>query len=126
MAEQPQITNEQIEFIQGIARVAHQVNKAYCESIGDTTQLNWEDAPEWQKISVINGVIFHLNNPNANPSDSHDNWFKEKKEQGWVYGPEKDEDAKTHPCMVPYHHLPQEQKSKDYIFRGVVKSFLVQ
>ena len=32
-----------------IARVAHQVNKAYCEALGDTSQPDWENAPDWQK-----------------------------------------------------------------------------
>jgi len=30
-----------------IAKVAYQVNKAYCESLGDTSQVNWDDCPEW-------------------------------------------------------------------------------
>ena len=36
------------EIVQ-IAMVAHETNRAYCESIGDNSQPKWEDAPEWQK-----------------------------------------------------------------------------
>ena len=103
-----------------IARVAHEVNMAYCASLGDYSQLPWEQSPQWQQDSAIKGVEFHLAHPEATPADSHESWLKVKKEDGWVYGEKKDSDAKTHPCMVPYDELPQEQRSKDYLFRGVV------
>ena len=41
---------------QDIAKVAHEINLAYCESIGDNSQPTWELAPDWQKSSAINGV----------------------------------------------------------------------
>lgn len=34
-----------------IAQVAHEINKAYCEAIGDNSQVSWENAPERQKDS---------------------------------------------------------------------------
>ncbi len=108
--------------IEQIAQVAHEVNKAYCESIGDTSQPSWEDAPEWQKKSAVVGVEFHLNNPDASPSASHESWLKEKEADGWEYGPEKDAEKKEHPCFVPYHQLPTEQQSKDYLFRQIIHS----
>lgn len=105
-----------------IARVAHEVNRAYCASLGDTSQKPWAEAPDWQKTSAINGVNFHLLNPNAKPSDSHESWLKEKEKEGWKFGPVKDAEKKEHPCYVPYEQLPTTQKAKDYIFIGVVKS----
>lgn len=112
-------------MIEQIAKTAHEVNRAYCLSIGDTSQPSWEDAPAWQKISTINGVKFHLNNPHAKPENSHNNWLKEKEANGWKYGAMKNLETKEHPCFVPYEQLPQEQKTKDYLFIGVVKSFLI-
>jgi hypothetical protein len=47
---------------ENIVRVAHEINKAYCESIGDNSQPSWNDAPEWQKNAAINNVQFHLDN----------------------------------------------------------------
>lgn len=38
-----------------IARVAHEVNKAYCEALGDMSQPVWEEAPEWQRASATSG-----------------------------------------------------------------------
>ncbi|HTP77711.1 MAG TPA: RyR domain-containing protein [Rhizomicrobium sp.] len=103
-----------------IARVAHEINRAYCTALGDNSQPSWKDAPEWQRSSAINGVSFHLNNPNAGPDHSHNEWLKEKRETGWKFGPVKDPEKKEHPCFVPYDELPVEQKAKDYLFRAVV------
>lgn len=105
-----------------IAKVAHEVNRAYCESLGDKSQLKWEDAPEWQRKSAINGVEFHLENPNSKPSDSHENWLAEKRADGWKYGPVKDPEKKEHPCFIPYDGLPKEQQVKDHLFIAVVRA----
>lgn len=103
-----------------IARVAHEINRAYCASLGDTSQPAWEDAPEWQQKSAIAGVEMHLANPDATPEQSHESWLAQKVADGWVYGEVKDAEKKEHPCCRPYDELPAEQKSKDYLFRSVV------
>ena len=103
-----------------IAQVAHEVNRAYCEALGDLSQSAWRDAPDWQRSSAINGVKFHLANPLAGPDASHVEWFNEKLANGWTYGLVKDPAKKEHPCMVPYSKLPVEQQAKDFIFRAVV------
>ncbi len=108
--------------IEDIARVTHEANKAYCDSLGDFDQLHWEQAPEWQRESAIKGVQFHLDNPNASPSASHEAWLAEKEATGWKYGPVKDADKKEHPCFVPYDLLPREQQAKDHLFKGIVHS----
>lgn len=109
---------------ESIARVAHEVNRAYCEALGDTSQVPWADAPEWQRKSAINGAAFHRANPDAGPEHSHNAWLKEKSDNGWSWGSEKNEERKEHPCFVPYNELPVEQKAKDYIFRSIVHSLL--
>lgn len=108
--------------IEKIAQVAHEINRAFCNSIGDHSQPSWEEAPDWQKSSAINGVKFNLENPDAPPSASHESWLKQKEEEGWKYGAVKNPETKEHPCFVPYDELPTEQKSKDYLFKQVVAS----
>ncbi len=103
-----------------IAKVAHEVNRAYCQALGDNSQPEWAGAPDWQRSSAVNGVKFHRENPDAGPEHSHNEWLKEKEANGWKYGPIKDETKKEHPCFVPYDELPLEQKAKDYIFRAIV------
>lgn len=107
-----------------IAKVAHEVNRAYCQALGDNSQPAWEDAPDWQKSSAMNGVELHANNPNAGPEASHNAWMAEKKENGWPYGPVKYPELLEHPCMVPFDKLPIEQQAKDYIFRAVVHALV--
>jgi hypothetical protein len=68
----------------------------------------------------MDGVRFHVFNPDADPAASHENWTKFKLGEGWVHGLVKDEENKTHPCLVPYSQLPPEQKVKDYVFRAIV------
>lgn len=103
-----------------IACIAHEVNRAYCASLGDDSQPAWEEAPEWQQESILAGVDMHLANPEATPETSHASWLEQKIADGWQYGEEKDLEAKLHPCCVPYEELPPEQKAKDFLFRGVV------
>lgn len=103
-----------------IARVCHEVNRAYCQALGDDSQLVWEDAPQWQKESAYVGVELHINNPEAGPEESHKSWCEQKYADGWVYGTVKSETNKTHPCLVDFKDLPTGQQAKDYIFRAVV------
>lgn len=105
---------------EAIARVCHEANRAYCQTIGDDSQVAWLDAPEWQRASALKGVAFCIDNPDAPPSANHDSWLDEKRATGWTYGPVKDAEKKEHPCFVPYEDLPVEQRAKDALFKAVV------
>jgi hypothetical protein len=102
------------------ARAAHEANRAYCASIGDTSQVPWDESPEWQRVSCINGVKGVLGG--NTPEQSHQSWLDEKASTGWKYGPVKDPEKKEHPCFTLYSNLPPEQKAKDHIFVGVVNA----
>lgn len=110
-----------------IAKVCHEANRSYCESIGDNTQQSFENAPDWQRESAIKGVQFHLKSLRQgiepSPSASHDSWLEEKRRDGWKYGEVKDSVNKEHPCYLPYASLPLAQQMKDYIFAAIVKAF---
>jgi len=107
-------------LVKDIAKICHEVNKIYCSSIGDDSQPSWEYAPEWQQQSAIQGVKFHIANPESSPSSSHDNWLKEKVSDGWIYGTVKNPEKKEHPCIVPFEELPTSQQTKDVLFKGIV------
>lgn len=96
------------------AMAAHEANRVYCRALGDLSQVQWDDAAEWQRTSALKGVdgVFAGNGPGA----SHESWLKEKQETGWVYGETKDAVAKTHPCIVPFEKLPEDQQQKDHLF----------
>jgi hypothetical protein len=83
-----------------IAMVCHEANRAYCLSIGDTSQPAWADAPEWQRTSAISGAKLHFDALRSGgqpiPSQTtHEAWVEEKRNSGWTYGPVKDPVLKT-------------------------------
>lgn len=102
-----------------IARVCHEVNRAYCQALGDNSQPRWNDAPDWQKDSAREGVMLHLSG-DTTPAASHESWMRQKLADGWTYGPVKDPEKKEHPCLVAFESLPREQQAKDFIFKAVV------
>lgn len=106
--------------INQVAFICHQGNKALCEAQDDSSQVDWELAPAWQRESAIKGVQFCLDNPDAAPSANHDSWKKQKEDDGWVYGDVKNAEAKTHPCMVAFEDLPPLQQAKDKLFKNIV------
>lgn len=111
-----------MDLIDALAEICHEVNRAYCRSaMNDTSHEEWSKAPDWQKDSCRAGVKALLGS-NLNQEQMHSIWMAEKAAKGWTYGEVKDDQAKTHPCMVPYAELPQEQKVKDFLFRAVVKT----
>lgn len=43
----------------------------------------------------------------------HEVWAQTRIEQGWQYGPERNDAKKLHPMLVPYEELPEEEKTYD-------------
>ena len=111
----------ELKKIQKIARICHNVNKAYCESLGDNSQPSYDDASEDIMESARAGVIKVISNPCIMPEDIHNEWVYYKMLEGWTRGNKKDSIMKTHPCILPYNELPKEQKAKDYIFIAIVR-----
>ncbi|MES2347850.1 MAG: RyR domain-containing protein [Pseudomonadota bacterium] len=105
-----------------IAMICHEANRAYARSLGDFSHKPWERAPDWQKMSAISGVQFHLAGDKT-PAESHESWISMKLATGWTYGTVKNEKAKTHPCLMAYDLLPEDQKAKDRLFGAIVGAF---
>lgn len=106
--------------VEDIAKVCHEANKAFCATHLDRSHFKWEDAPPWQRASAIKGVEFHIKNPEALDSHSHDSWMKEKLATGWKFGSTKDDVKKEHPCLVPFNELAVHEQAKDALFRAIV------
>lgn len=43
----------------------------------------------------------------------HDVWARNRINEGWTYGPTRDDAGKTHPCLVEYEKLPESEKDYD-------------
>ena len=50
------------------------------------------------------------------PEELHGSWVQAYIDMGWIYGPERDVEEKTHPDMVPYARLGQLERDKDAVF----------
>ena len=45
--------------------------------------------------------------------NAHDLWARQRMAQGWSYGPERSDQRKENPCLVPYAQLPESEKEYD-------------
>lgn len=43
----------------------------------------------------------------------HEVWSQSRMEEGWTYGPVRDDAKKETPCLVPYEDLPEVEKAYD-------------
>lgn len=43
----------------------------------------------------------------------HEVWSETRMAQGWTYGEQRNDGLKTHPCLIPYEELPEEEKVFD-------------
>ena len=45
--------------------------------------------------------------------NAHEIWAENRQAEGWTYGPQRDDQLKQTPDMVPYSHLPEGEKEYD-------------
>ena len=45
--------------------------------------------------------------------NNHSHWARQRIEAGWTYGPQRNDVHKTHPDLVPYGDLPEDEKEYD-------------
>lgn len=43
----------------------------------------------------------------------HDVWAQSRINDGWRYGPERNDERKEHPCLVEYEQLPDSERAYD-------------
>ena len=43
----------------------------------------------------------------------HEVWAETRIQQGWTYGDQRNDELKTHPCLIPYEELPESEKEYD-------------
>lgn len=104
------------------ANIAHAVNDAYRQHIGEPPST--EDITDLDRLTDLMSALAKAHASIArgrpmNGEESHQVWMDAKIADGWTYGPVKDVEKKTHPCLVPYEQLPKEQRFKDVLFMAV-------
>uniref|UniRef100_M4BKT1 Ryanodine-inositol 1,4,5-triphosphate receptor Ca2 channel (RIR-CaC) family protein n=1 Tax=Hyaloperonospora arabidopsidis (strain Emoy2) TaxID=559515 RepID=M4BKT1_HYAAE len=45
--------------------------------------------------------------------NAHEVWAKGRMDEGWTYGPQRDDSTRKHPCLVPYVFLTDDEKEYD-------------
>lgn len=45
--------------------------------------------------------------------NTHENWARQRMDDGWRYGPARDDTKKEHPSLVPYEQLSEREKDYD-------------
>lgn len=117
---------EQPMRVAQIAELCNAVNAQYCFQHGDDSIPNWLGAPDWYQLSILTGVQFVLaglrRGVHIAAWDVHNVWMKHKLDAGWTYGPVKDVEKKTHPCLKPFNQLPEREQRKDYLFVAVIEA----
>lgn len=64
------------------------------------------DTSHWELPNEVQDLVELLAN------NVHEVWAQERMNEGWTYGPERDDALKQTPCLVPYDQL--EESEKDY------------
>ena len=86
-------------------------SKHYLVSV--SLQKNYTYIPHLIDLSdiVLGDELIELREAIA--EHAHDVWAAERQAQGWTYGPQRNDDLKQTPCMVPYSKLPENEKTFD-------------
>lgn len=76
-------------------------------TLGDNSQPSWDEAPEWQRNSAVDGVVYHLTELSAgrkpSPAASHEKWMEAKLADGWKHEPIKQGEMVYRPCGFPFN-----------------------
>ena len=107
-----------------IAQIVHTAVNTFRLTIGEEDLGTWENLDEDRKQLTRNAVTRTVEYPNISPEDQHEIWAKEKREQGWTYGAEKCPKNLTHPSLIPYEQLSENEKIKDKLVTNTIKAFL--
>ncbi len=104
------------------AQLCHQVNRAFCQYLGDDSHPDWYLTAEWQRSSAVEGVKVFFSGKAGTPEEQWKAWKAHKLLEGWTYGEVKDPNDRKHPCLVEnYLELPLEQRFKDDLFQTICK-----
>jgi hypothetical protein len=106
-------------IIDTIARSVHETMRAYQKALAEPIAPPWDESG-WMQQSSREAVEFALGNPT--PGAQHEEWVRSKQRDGWVYGPVKDEGAKTHPSLRPFEELSKSERTKDALLIAVVQA----
>ena len=102
-----------------IARVCHETNRALQNVLGDPCPSEpWDALSAEARALSLYGV--HQAQQGRSPEEMHQLWMSFMFEHGWKYGEKKNEVEKTHPNLVSFDHLSEDEQLKDKVFISIV------
>jgi hypothetical protein len=94
------------------ARVAYDVYRV--AFVGDDPMPDFDELDPERRAHALHAARAAVSG--TTPEAFHAEWTSELARDGWTAGPELSEVAKTHPNLVPYDELPDEQHLLDGLF----------
>lgn len=66
-----------------------------------------KDTSDVELPEELNGLIEEM------AKNVHEVWAYGRMQQGWSYGEERNDKLKTHPCLIPYEELSEQEREYD-------------
>lgn len=108
--------------VQVMAQLVHATLSHWASLHGQAPFPDWEHAPDWMQSATHKSVQYALDNPKCTSGDLHEAWSQARTAEGWIYGPVKNETAKTHPMLIDFDKSPEFEKRKDALLIAIVRS----
>lgn len=109
------MSTQQYMTARDLGRLMHALRREIALIYGGNVPPAWEDeaCTDAMKASSERGALAMLVNPDMTARDEHQRWYNERWEQGWRYGPVRDNERKLHPSMRDFDELPLGERLKD-------------
>ncbi len=106
-----ELTERRAQFVYDAARLA-----AIAANAPIVPEL-WEHREEVFKTQFREVIERQMGEQRSrSPEELHGSWMQAYFAMGWTYGRERCTEAKTHPDLVPYADLQQQEQDKDAVF----------
>jgi hypothetical protein len=101
-----------------LATLGYETTRAWNEANGEPAKKPWDEAEPWRRQAALESVRKAIAGGTA--PQLHESWRAERLKEGWRYGEEKSDEAKTNPALQPYSQLTDTQKRAADLFAGAV------
>jgi len=99
------------EFVYNGARLAAKAANA------PIVPVEWSEREEAFKTQFLEVIERQCGEQRSkSPEELHGSWMQSYITMGWKYGEKYNREAKTHPDLVPYADLQQQEQDKDAVF----------
>ena len=105
-----------------IARIAHDADRSLCALHGDMTTPGWFQLDDVHRENARVGVAIAVSMPDATPEQLHGVWLKDRKADGWRFGPQYDGLGKRDPLIRPWSRLTRLTQLREQLFVAVVRA----